>query len=144
MNKQDKNQFKIVRANSKDSQGAEWEKLNQLHFGKEINYKSKTFRYKVVEDGQLLGKIDGKLEGDHIFIDTLLTAEAARGRGVGAKLIERAEKFGKKYGARFMWLYTGVHWPANKFYQKLGFKKGPVLEDFLFNIDVVIYRREIA
>ncbi len=135
--------FTISPAKTTDSLNAEWRKLDAIHFGKPVEWVEKSFIFKAEENGKLIGLIEGKYEPGVLFISALMTAQAARGKGVGTALIERAEAFGKELGAHKTWLTTGKHWSENAFYQKLGFQKIADLPDFYLHVDFVIYIRDI-
>jgi len=133
----------ISKALEKDNLDEEWNRLNIPHYGKEIVWTDKKFRYKAVEDGELVGTVSGKFESGVVYIAALITKEGVRGKGVGTMLIQKAEEFGKKLGAHKTWLVTGKNWPANAFYRKLGFELIGSLPDFYFHTDFVIYARSI-
>ena len=135
--------IKISKATDKENLNNEWHLLDIPHYGKAIEWNEKHFRFKAVENGKLVGTIDGKHESGVIYIGTVITAENARGKGIGTMLIKKAEEFGKKYGAHRTWLITGKDWSENIFYQKLGFKLIGTLPDFHFHQDFVIYTRSI-
>jgi len=135
--------IKISKATSKDSLLNEWHKVDVPHYGRGIEWNEKKFRFKAVENGKLVGTIDGKHESGVIYIASLITAEDVRGRGIGTMLIKKAEEFGKKLGAHRTWLITGKDWSENGFYKKLGFKLIGNLPDFHFRKDFVVYSRPI-
>jgi ribosomal protein S18 acetylase RimI-like enzyme len=135
--------IKISNATSKDSLLDEWHKVDIPHYGKRIEWNEKKFRFKAVEDGKLVGTIDGKHESGVVYISSLITSENTRGKGIGTMLIKKAEAFGKKLGAHRTWLITGKDWAENAFYKKLGFELIGNLPDFHFHKDFVIYTRLI-
>lgn len=135
--------IKISTATDKENLNKEWHLLDKPHYGKAIDWNEKHFRFKAVENGKLVGTIDGKHESGVVYIGTVITAESARGKGIGTMLIKKAEEFGKKYGAHRTWLITGKNWSENIFYQKLGFQLIGTLPDFHFHQDFVIYTRPI-
>lgn len=135
--------IKILRATQKDSLVDEWHKVDVSHYGKPIQWNDKKFRFKAVEEGKLIGTVDGKHASGVVYIDSLITAEDARGKGAGTMLVNKVEEFGRKLGAHRIWLITGKTWSENSFYQKIGFKKIAELPDFHFHTDFVIYTREI-
>ena len=135
--------IKISKAAKKDALIEEWHIVDNAHYGKRIEWNEKKFRFKAVENGKLIGTIDGKHESGVVYIGTLIVVEKARGRGVGTMLIKKAEEFGKKFGAHRIWLITGNDWLENIFYKKLGFKLIGNLPDFHFHKDFVIYTRQI-
>lgn len=133
----------ITRATSKDSLLDEWHKVDVPHYGRAIQWNEKKFRFKAVEDGKLIGTVDGKHASGVVYIDSLITVESVRGRGVGKLLVDKVVEFGRKLKAHRIWLITGKSWKENGFYQKIGFEKTADLPDFHFHTDFVIYTREI-
>lgn len=135
--------IKISKATNKDSLIEEWHKVDVPHYGKSVEWNENKFRFKAVEDDKLVGTINGKYESGVVYIDSIITKEEVRGKGIGTMLIKKAEEFGKKYGAHRTWLITGKDWLENAFYKKLGFKIIGELPDFHFHKDFVIYTRLI-
>lgn len=135
--------IKIIRAGKKESLDKDWQKIIDTYYGKGLSWREKHYRYKAVENGKLLGTIDGKVEPGCVYVSSLMTTENARGKGIGRMLLEKAENFGKKLGAHKMWLFTGKDWESNGFYKKLGFKIAANCDDFFYHKDFVIYTRLI-
>lgn len=134
---------KIQVATIKDSMYKEWRLLDVSHFGREVNWKVKKFKFKAVVDNKIVGMVEGKYESGIIYIDTIITAKSFRGKGIGKALIDKVTQYGKKMKAHKIWLMTGKHWSENSFYQKLGFELSATLPDFYFHQDFVIYTKEI-
>ena len=137
---------KISRASKKSTTDFcenEWHKVDIAHYGRRVEWKEQKFRFKATENGKLLGVISGDCECGIVYITQIITAEEARGKGIGTMLLQKAEEFCKKIGAHQMWLITGKDWTENAFYKKLGFKLGGALPDFHFHKDFVIYTRPI-
>ena len=135
--------LKILKAARKEELGSDWQKIIDKHYGQGLPWWEKYYRYKAVEDGKLLGTIEGKVEPGCVNINALMTTASARGKGIGTKLIEKAEALGKKLGAHRTWLFTGKDWQSNGFYKKLGFRIAGELPDFFYHKDFVIYTRLI-
>ena len=135
--------IKILKAAKKDALDNDWRQLIDKHYGKGLPWWEKYYRYKAIEDGKLLGTIEGKVEPGCVNINSLMTTETARGKGIGTRLIKKAEALGKKLGAHRTWLFTGKDWQSNDFYKKLGFKIIGSLQDFYYHKDFVIYTRLI-
>jgi len=135
--------IKITKATDREDLQKEWNKMNLAHYGKDIKWTEKKFRFKAVENGEIVGTVSGKYESGVVYISSLITHEDYRGQGIGTMLVQKVQEFGKKNGAHLMWLNTGKEWSENSFYQKLGFKLIADLPDFYFHTDFVIYTREI-
>lgn len=123
---------------------SEWHGVDQEHYGKEVEWDEAGFAYKVTEDGQIVGSITGKHESGVLYIDDIIVANTKRGLGVGKKLMEEAEKFGKEHGAHKAHLITGKDWEARKFYDSLGYIKVAELPNHHFHKDFVIYEKIIS
>jgi ribosomal protein S18 acetylase RimI-like enzyme len=135
--------IRITKALKKENLDREWDKMNIPHYGREIKWQENKFRYKAVENGEIVGMVSGKYESGVLYIGNLITTQSARGRGVGTMLVNKAEEFGKKHGAHLIWLVTGKKWSENTFYQKLGFEIQGQLPDFYYHTDFVIYTKPI-
>jgi len=134
----------IIKARKKENLEKEWRLQDNAHYGRPvIKWIEKKFRYKAVENEEIVGIIDGKIEAGKVFIETLIVAEKARGKDIGTSLIQAAEQFGKKYEAHRTWLVTGKEWSENIFYKKLGFQLVGKLSDFYLHADFVLYTRKI-
>ncbi len=135
--------IKISKATKKESLDKEWRYIIDTKYGKGKEWIEKHFRFKAVENGKLIGTIEGKCEGGVVYIAALMTAENSRRHGIGTLLIIKAEDFGKKLGAHKTWLLAGKDWPSNTFYKKLGFEFAGNLPDFFLHKDFIIYTRII-
>ena len=146
MKAKDPDMIKISKATKKsttDFSEKEWHKVDNAHYGRRVEWNEQKFRFKATEDGKLLGLTSGNHESGIIYIQQIITAEGARGKGIGTLLIRKVEEFGKNLGAHKMWLITGKDWSENVFYKKLGFKIEGTLPDHHFHKDFVIYSRPI-
>jgi ribosomal protein S18 acetylase RimI-like enzyme len=138
--------IKIAKASKKDIRGwaaDEWHKVDVIHYGADAVWNEKKFKFKATEDGKLLGYILGKHEAGVVYVESIITSEGARERGIGTLLIKKAESFGKKLGAHRIWLVTGIDWPENAFYLKTGFKNIGILPDLYYRKDFIIYSKTI-
>lgn len=57
------------------------------------------------------------------ILNDLFVSEEARGKGVGAALMNYAKDFAISENCRGLTLETGIHNPAQKLYERLGWKK---------------------
>ena len=116
--------------------------------------------YKVVDPGTLakvlksvwnkfhfnektVGLIFGKHESGTIYISNIIVAKENRRKGIGTKLIQKAEEFGKKLGDHKIWLITGKHYPEDPFFKNMGFIREALLPNHYFHKDFVVYTKEI-
>ncbi len=58
-----------------------------------------------------------------VYLHDLFVREEFRKAGIGRKLIEKVEEFGKSKGARILALRVYSASPAVEFYRKVGFKE---------------------
>jgi ribosomal protein S18 acetylase RimI-like enzyme len=135
--------IKISKATNKDSLDKEWELIDLSHYGKKIKWNEKKFSFKATENKKTIGLISGKYSSGVVYVSTIITAESARGKGVGTILVNKVEEFGKKFDAHKIWLITGKEWSENIFYKKVGFKKIGEISDFYYHKDFVVYSKSI-
>lgn len=67
-------------------------------------------------------------------LNDLFVSELARGRGVGAALMEHAKKFARATGSKGLTLETGIDNPAQKLYQSLGWVKDNEVNHYTWEI----------
>lgn len=135
--------IRISRATKKEALKQEWRLFTTTHYGRRAEWKEENFRFKAVENGKIVGTIDGKLEGDVVYVGALMTRENTRRKGIGTMLIKRVEVFCKKLGARKIWLLTGTDWASNAFYKKRGFELVSKIPDLFFHKDFFVYTKPI-
>jgi len=122
----------------------EWYSADIEHYGKVVNWKERDFAFKAVDNGKIVGIITGKYEAGVLHISRIIVAKEKRGRGIGKKLMQGAENFGKKLGAHKIHLITGKNWEdTNKFYNSLGFKKTANLPKHYLKRDFIIFEKFI-
>jgi len=139
--------LRIIKVKGKETkrfEDKEWHKIDLEHYGRKIpQFVSKNYYFKALLKNEIVGTIEGRYDDGIIFIADLIVAERHRGNKIGEKLINKAIAFGKKYQAHKIYLYTGIDWTVNEFYQKLGFKKVGVLLNHYFHKDFNIYEKAI-
>jgi GNAT superfamily N-acetyltransferase len=134
---------KVAKKKAMEFNESEWQAVNDSHFGKGIKWNTTPFSFKATENGKTVGLIFGKHESGTIFIANIIVAKSKRRKGIGTKLIQRAEEFGKKFGDHKMWLITGKYYPEDPFFGSIGFKKQALLPDLYFHRDFIIHVKEI-
>jgi ribosomal protein S18 acetylase RimI-like enzyme len=81
------------------------------------------------ENNKMLGGIMLSFLWGGMHIDSLWVDESARDQGWGKKLVEQAEREGRKRGCTIAYTDTFT-WQAPEFYKKLGYLEYGKLEDF--------------
>lgn len=71
-------------------------------------------------DFAVKGGLWGSCYYDWCFVELLAVPEAARGQGLGRRMMAEAEDFARHYGAAGIWLDT-FSFQARGFYEKLGY-----------------------
>lgn len=134
---------KTTRDDIKKFNNKEWHGVDIEHYGKPVEWNDQDFIFKATDDGQIIGTITGKFESGVLYIDSLIIAKAKRGLGIGKKLTEKAEDFGRKLKGHKAHLITGKDWAAAKFYEALGYVKIADLPNHHFRKDFVIYEKTL-
>lgn len=81
------------------------------------------------ESGTTQGGLHGRIFGHWLFVELLVVPEAARGQGMGLKLMNMAEAVARDKGCVGVWLDT-FSFQAPDFYQKLGYSVFGELKDY--------------
>lgn len=75
------------------------------------------------ESGKLRGVLVGYFRDDHFHVENIAVAPGGQGRGVGATLMEEAERIARRHGVAEIELYTNEAMTENLgFYHHLGFE----------------------
>jgi GNAT superfamily N-acetyltransferase len=78
------------------------------------------------EDGRAVALMGYRIlydlvHGKHLYVDELVVTEKLRSRGLGSKLLKRAEEIAKREGCDGLRLCTGVdNLPGRRFYEREG------------------------
>lgn len=126
-----------------DFNEAEWQEVNNVHFGPELRWNTTHFAFKATEKGKTVGLIFGKHESGTVYVSNIIVSKEQRRKGIGTVLMNKAENFGKKFGDHKIWLISGEHYPEDPFFEKLGFKKEAFLPNLFFHKDFIVYTKEI-
>ena len=79
------------------------------------------------ETGTVQGGLIGRVVYGWLFVELLHVPEAARGEGLGTRIMNQAEQFARARGLAGIWLDT-YHFQAPEFYRKLGYTVFGTLE----------------
>lgn len=94
------------------------------------------------EAGELLGGVAATRDLDCVTVDYLFVAPAARGRGLGAALLARAEAEARRQGARRVILNT-FSFQAPGFYDRQGYRRFGGVEPCLGKYGQYFYVKEL-
>ena len=73
-------------------------------------------------DGEkFIGGVTGFIKSDWLYVKELILGDAYRGKGLGYKLMKKAEEYACKKGVFGMYLKT-FSYQAPEFYKKCGFE----------------------
>jgi GNAT superfamily N-acetyltransferase len=81
------------------------------------------------DQGVTEGGLWGRIGYDWMFVELLGLPEAARGQGLGRRLMEQAETIAREAGCTGIWLDT-YEFQARGFYEKLGYTLFGTLDDY--------------
>ncbi len=81
------------------------------------------------EGGSVVGGLDAEMRWTWLFIAHLWLPEPFRGRGLGSRLLARAEEFGRQHNCTAAYLDT-LEFQALSFYQHRGYTVYGVLDGF--------------
>ena len=83
-------------------------------------FRSEQLLLEAWSDEAYLGGVQARIGAEWMFVELLAVSEAARGRGIGRRLMERVEEEAQRRGMTGIWLDT-FSFQAPGFYRKMGF-----------------------
>lgn len=108
---------------------AEWPEADAEHFGrKDVVFDKKKYTFVAIQNEQITGYIIIETDMGVCYIDSIITAHAYRGTGVGKALIQIAEEKALSEKCHKMFLITGLDWKAKAFYASLGYNEVTILK----------------
>ena len=90
--------------------------------------------------GDFAGALSAKLGRTFMYVELLGVEAEARGRGVGRRLMERAEEIAREAGARGVWVDTFA-FQAPGFYERLGYGEFGRIGDYVSGHDRIFYAK---
>ncbi len=128
----------------KDFSAREWPSVDKEHYGdREVDFTKCKFALAAKEGTTMLGYITLMFDMGVLHMDSLIEAEAHRGKGIATKLAQAAEEKGKSMGAHKIWLETGKDWSAKNFYEKRGYQVRANLDNYYAHQDFVLMDKEL-
>lgn len=94
-------------------------------------YKPSPYCLSVTDEktGRVIGGLSGELLWGWLFVSLLWVDESARGKGLGTRLVQKAEDDLRQQDGSGLYLWT-QDWEAPEFYEKIGFQRFVSLPDF--------------
>lgn len=86
-------------------------------------------------EGRLIGAVTCSLSAGVAHLGELMVTEQERNSGIGARLLAAFEEWGAVYGAHTLTLDTRHHGPAQRFYERHGWRVGHVMENHYLHKD---------
>jgi ribosomal protein S18 acetylase RimI-like enzyme len=100
-----------------------WREEDIDNYGEAVGWKEKSFVFKALLDGKIIGSATGAVQAGVIFLDALIVARECRKMGVGKMIMDKILDWSKPLNPHKIMLFTMSSWQACKFYRQLGFKK---------------------
>lgn len=95
------------------------------------------------ESGKKLAGLTGETFGNWLCIKYLYVAEDLRGRGIGSRIMEAAEREAKSRGCKYAFVDT-FSFQAPKFYEKHGYKEVFALTDYPYTGARYYYTKKLT
>lgn len=92
--------------------------------------------------GASVGGLWARIYYDWLFVDLLYVPEPVRGKGIGSKLIAKAEAFARRKGCVGVWLTT-YNFQAPGFYRKLGYRAFGTLSHYPRGNKLLFFRKSL-
>ncbi len=122
----------------------EWPIVDKEHYGTaDVDFTIHPFFLAAEDNDEVVGIIQGKIQGGVCTINDLIVAHNKRGQGVGTELMAEIERYAANSGAHKIRLVTGDGWPAIKFYEKLSYKETARRPNDMLHINFIEYTKFI-
>ncbi len=93
------------------------------------------------QDGEIVGILGLRIAASLAHVEAFLVAPAARRRGIGRRLLARAEELANYYNCHKVTLEAPAGLPAQMFYEACGYKVEALLPQHTWKLDVVVMRK---
>ena len=101
------------------------------------------FAFDAVDSGERIGAIVGFRLYDWLYVEYIAVAEAARGTGVGSRLLERAEAYARELELRGIALDT-FRYQAPSYYEARGYVEHMVVPGKVPERDRIFFQKELG
>lgn len=128
----------------RDFEKKEWVIADIEHYGVNTRWSyKKLLLTSYDEKGLMTGSLRLYIDYDVAKIATIIVAKNSQGKGIGRKLMLKAEEISKAHNAHKIYLETGKSWKSVKFYKKLGYKKTVDLPNHFHHHDFILMTKFI-
>jgi ribosomal protein S18 acetylase RimI-like enzyme len=93
-------------------------------------------------DGQVVGGLRAVVVLYWLRVEVLWVSEAARGNGIGSRLLAQGERIALAMGAKNAALET-FEWQAPRFYEKPGYQEAARMENYIGGFYLTIMRKQL-
>jgi ribosomal protein S18 acetylase RimI-like enzyme len=94
-------------------------------------------------DGQVVGGLRAVVAMYWLRVEVLWVSEAARGNGIGARLLADGERLAISMGAKNAALET-FEWQAPRFYEKQGYQEASRIDNYIDGFYLAIMRKTLS
>ena len=94
------------------------------------------------EQGNILAGMVAEIFGNWLEIEYLYVREDLRGKGIGSKILDKAEKESKSRGCKYSFVNT-FNFQAPNFYKKHGYKEIFALKEYPYTGERYYYTKEL-
>lgn len=91
--------------------------------------------------GEVLGVLGLRIAASLAHVDSLIVAPAQRRRGIGTRLLARAEELANYYNCHKMTLEAPAALPARAFFEACDYKVEAILPQHTWKLDVAVMRK---
>jgi len=125
-------------------QKAEWIPADIAYFGRKIDWKKENKVFTATDENNLVGVLELSIQSGVMHIESLIVKHDKYGKGIGTKLMQKAEALAAEKQLHKIYLETGKTWDATKFYEALGYKVTGELPNHFERQDYVEYSKFLS
>ncbi|GAC1308601.1 MAG: hypothetical protein NVSMB19_21900 [Vulcanimicrobiaceae bacterium] len=92
-------------------------------------------------DGAIVGVLALRIAASLAHVESLIVAPEQRRRGIGGRLVERAETVANYYNCHKVTLEVPADYPARTFFEACSYKTEAILPQHTWKLDVAVLRK---
>jgi ribosomal protein S18 acetylase RimI-like enzyme len=97
--------------------------------------------FAATRSGEIVGVLGLRIAASLAHVDSLIVAPAQRRRGIGRRLLARAEEAANYYNCHKMTLEAPAALPARAFFEACDYKVEAILPQHTWKLDVAVMRK---